>query len=320
MVQCSRLIIGSGIYARMTKQEKWDIQIETAVRGRFSSTPRKLELAMELWREFSQGGLANAHFVSEMAGGTEEQFRQRLWEMRLARHLRSLGHQIYPNHSGGPDFRLAVGDLTIWVEAISPTPGPDIPKEWTTFDYSRTEVSVGSVPNKEILLRWTAAFAEKHRKQLHYRQKGLIAAGDAFAIAIDGSQLSKFPHTYGISQKPLALEAVCGVGPIAIPVEPTTAKLGEPFQTSELESENRNKSLVQRGCFYDTQFSGVSAVLGAHCSLEGEPVAPVHVVHNPLAIVPVSPGILSDGSDEWEARCLENDPVAGQLWEISRCS
>lgn len=101
-------------------------------------------------------------------------------------------------------------------EAISPSPGPNLPHHWTTFDPGP---QCGWVPNTEMLLRCTSAFKAKAETCTEYRRNGIVKPTDAFVIAIDGSQLSKFPHTHGIPRLPFVAECIFAIGPVAISVD-----------------------------------------------------------------------------------------------------
>lgn len=299
--------------------QNWDREVNACLDARFSAAPRVRAYYATIWREHYKAGLAGPHFVRELTRQSETTFRSRVWEMLLARHLRACGHAVTSLPQGEPDFRFMIGDLTVWVEAISPTPGADLPRHWTTFDPANPGPAVGCVPNKEMLLRWTSAFKEKAERCREYRQKGVVGSADAFVIAIDGSQLSKFPHTHGVSRLPFVVEAVFAIGPLAFQVDQSTGKLGRAFQTVEATVENRNKSLVPKERFYRPEFTGVSAVLGCCPSPHAAPMLPVQIAYNPLAGAPIAHGQLGLHAEEWMARLVARDSE-GQDWSVERVS
>src|SRR5262249_43760251 len=143
-----------------------------------------------------------------------------------ARHLDAQGHRL-TSVKKGPDFRLEHNGLTVWVEAISPEPR-GIPNDWLE-PLKPDEFRVGDVPHTEVLLRWTAAIKEKWEKLNGYIAANIVRANDAYVIAINGCQLGRLPLQHGISGLPYAVEAVYGAGPIAVPVDKQTGKIGSPF-------------------------------------------------------------------------------------------
>lgn len=161
---------------------------------------------------------------------------------------------------------------------------------------------------------------KKARKCAEYRRKGIVQPTDAFVIAIDGSQLSKFPHTHGISRRPFVVECVFAIGPVAIPVDPVTGKLGSAFQSVEASVENRNKAAVPKERFFRAEFSGVSAGLGC-CEAIGlhspDGMLPVQVAYNPLALRPIAPGQLGTGAEEWTADFV-TETDEGTEWSVKR--
>lgn len=295
----------------------WNQAVKGFLSARFSGAPRAVAYYGALWDEHHAEGLEGHHFVTEFTSRSEEKFRQRLWEMALGRHLHACGHQITTRPEGEPDYRFQAGDRTVWVEAISPSPGPDLPRDWTTFDPSNPGPSCGSVPNREMLLRWTSAFKAKAEKCSDYRAKGIVRPSDAFVIAIDGSQLSKFAATHGISQTPFVVETVFAIGPLAIEIDQATRKLGHAFQTVEAAVENRNKAPVPKERFFRPEYSGVSAVLGCYPTVYADAMLPVQVAYNPLAKAPIAPGNLGRSAEEWIAEFVVED-ADGQNWIVQR--
>lgn len=306
----------------MSGPSSWDTRVAECLAARFEAAPRARDYYWGLWADHKAAGLAGAHFVFELTGSSAEKFWQRVWEMALGRHLRACGHTISTRPEGEPDYFFQADGQGVWVEAISPSPGPDLPRHWTTFDPLNPGPACGPVPNTEMLLRWTAAFKEKAGKCAEYRRKGIVKPTDAFVIAIDGSQLSKVAHTHGISRFPFVVESVFPIGPLAISIDPETRKLGSAFQTVEASVENRNKAVVPKERFFRAEFSGVSAVLGCYaasgCHSPGSNgTLPVQIAYNPLALRPIAPGQLGTGAEEWTAdRVTEDDE--GIEWCVRR--
>jgi len=302
----------------------WDTKVHKCLAARFEGAPRAREYYRALWADHKAAGLAGSHFVSELTGSSDEKFWQRVWEMALGRHLRACGHGITTRPEGEPDYFFKIGDQGVWVEAISPSPGPDLPRHWTTFDPLDLGARCGPVPNDEMLLRWTSAFKAKAEMCAEYRRNGIVKPTDVFVIAIDGSQLSKVTHTEGKSRLPFVVECVFAIGPLAISVDRETRKLGPAFQTVEAFVENRNKAVVPKERFFRAEFSGVGAVLGCYAasgchSPRTDGLLPVQVAYNPLAFSSLAPGRLGSEAEEWSADLLSEDNE-GIEWSVKRLS
>jgi len=303
----------------MRKSFDWDAKVQNCFAERFATAPHVREYYLNLWVDHKAAGLADSHFVSELTGSSTEKFWQRVWEMALGRHLRACGHQITTRSDGYPDYYFDAGRQRVWVEAVSPSPGPDLPRHWTHSDPHQP--SCGATPNKEMLLRWTAAFKEKAQKCAEYRRKGIVKPTEAFVIAIDGTQLSKFPDTCGISGFPFVVEIVFAIGPRAISIDRETG-IGSSFQTVETSVENRNKAPVPKGQFFSAEFSGISAVLGCYAaSGRNSPgntgILPVQVAYNPRASCSLVPGQFGAGAEEWIANCISKSDESTD-WHLQR--
>jgi hypothetical protein len=280
-------------------------KVEAAIRRRYNTNSAARDHYVALWHEYSAAELADANFVSEITGDKDAKFWQRLWEMMLGRHLSRLGHRL-SSAGEGPDFRFEVEGKTVWCEAVMPDP-KDLPGDWLTLP-EPGEVRVHSVPYEAMLLRWTAALKEKHDKlegrtkkarvtgedvfKPGYRQKGIVADGDCYVIAVNSCQLSAFPKRNGISGLPFAVETVFPVGPWAFPVLAEQGRLGDPFRTVRRFVKNHNGSPVATTGFLDPAYAGVSALLGCTTANAQDGDLGLIVVHNPLARVPLPVGVL----------------------------
>jgi type I restriction enzyme S subunit len=284
------------------KAAQMDEQVMGFLDRQLPETPQYKESLVRLWKTYVSLGLPNAHFVKEFTSSKREAIFQRGWEMMLARHLDAQGHRLTsPDH--GPDFRFEHDGLTVWVEAISPEP-KGLPADWMTGPVPG-EFKVGSLPQREILLRWTAAFKEKWDKLQSYRKNGIVREGDAYVIAINGCQLGAFPLNHGISQFPFAAEAVYCVGPLAVPVNTDSGKMGQAFITEQNSILNANAAPVPTSPFVDPAYEGVSAIIACSMDRSDEASLPIDVIHNHFARVRVPERILGSEGDEWVT-----DPVA----------
>lgn len=119
------------------------------------------------------------------------------------------------------------------------------------------------------------------------------------------------PLNHGISRFPFAVEAVYCVGPIAVPVDHDTGKIGPSFVTTQSSVLNANAAQVPTSLFIDPTSAGISAVIA--CSMDRSPAAvlPLDIVHNHYAQVRLPQRILGSAGDEWVA-----DPVDANGEEI----
>lgn len=298
------------------REKKWDRRVRDYLKLRFQDLPRATKHYGILWADHLDSGLAGGHFVSELTSGCDSKFQQRVWEMALARHLRACGHRITTRPEGEPDYRLEIDGRTVWVEAVSPTPGTDLPRNWTAFDLADLGPSEGTVPNREMLLRWTSAFDAKAKKYLEYRRKEVVGPTDSFVIAIDGSQLCKVPFTHGVTQLPFVVEVVFPIGGLALQIDPDTGKIVDSSRTVEAFVVNRNKAPIPKVRFLQPDFSGISAVLGCYANISSAVMLPVQVAYNPLAQIPIPPHRFGAAAEEWTA-VLHGSGEAAE-WSLER--
>ena len=96
-------------------------------------------------------------------------------------------------------------------------------------------------------------------------------------------------------------ETVFPIGPLAIPVDRKTGKIGQAVTSERFSIRNANGSPVPTTPFVEAKYASVSAVLAYSCDRSPNPSLPVYVVHNPFARVPVPFGVLGCDAEEWYA-------------------
>jgi type I restriction enzyme S subunit len=232
--------------------------------------------------------------------------------MMVARHLDAQGHNLTTSDEG-PDFRFEHNGLTVWVEAVSPEP-KGVPDHWLEHP-KPNEFKTGDVPHTEVLLRWTAALKAKWDKLKLDREKKIVGENDAYVIAINGCQLGAFALQHGVSRYPYAVEAVYALGPVAIPIDKETGRIGKAFVTERPRIETAKGAPVPTSLFVDPTYSGVSAIIACSMDRSKEASLPVDVVHNHFARVKVPQRILGTTGEEWVT-----DPVgtAGEEIELRK--
>jgi hypothetical protein len=266
--------------------------IDTFLQARYSHLGNRSDSLrspiMRLWETFR--AYADPHFVAELCSGDESRFAQRVWEMVLADRLVSAGFQL-SSASEGPDLLISKDGKKAWVEAIVPDVGVGanrLPDEYLQFQ----DCGVVNVPHEQILLRWTAATREKHRKYQLYLKNGTIGPTDHFIVAINSCLLG-YCGFDGISQFPVAVEALIPVGPIQITSDRRTLKQtgqGHSYRASVL---NANDAEVPTDNFTNPDHAGISAVLAAHVPPDDLLRSSSWiVVHNPRGTAPIPQGWL----------------------------
>lgn len=291
--------------------------IETFLLQRYPGNGRPQAVRDEIasaCNAFIKSGLADSNFTDELCSGSEQRFWSRVSEALLAARLRNIGLTPEPSQRGGPDFSVIEGGRKIWIEVICPEP-TGVPSDWLEPEMG----TVISFPHEQILLRWTSAIKEKTEKLLGskgYIEKGIVASGDAYVIAVNGRQLRSgpFPELLGISQFPFAVEAVFAVGPYQIEIDRDTLKqTGTGYQHRPLISKPKGEP-VPAYTFLDARFQRISAIWavdidGTSAIGNSEPMA---VVHNPNAVNPISTGFLP-AHDEYVAT-----PIGTEQYELKR--
>jgi hypothetical protein len=249
---------------------------------------------VELLREYLESGLAPPNLTAEIKVGDRGLYAH-IWEAMLYRHLRSLRFEFRQGNvrragQRGPDFGIVHEGQTIWIEAIVASP------EGIPADYLRPpapgEFKTGSFPHEQILLRWTSALRDKRVKLQGYVEDAVIAGTEGTVIAINGCRTTGGYQDNGITQMPFAVEAVFPVGPLAVRVDRSDGRVvGDAYHTARYMIEKPNGASVPTDSFLNPEYANVSAVLGCGRShmRYGLPLA---VIHNPLATIPLLPGIL----------------------------
>lgn len=274
--------------------------IDTFLQGRYAGAGERGDavrsLLLRLWSNFSVH--ADPHFVTELCSGDESRFAQRVWEMVLADRLVSAGFHI-SSAAEGPDLLVQKDGKKVWVEAVVPDVGDGVNRLPESYLHPR-DFEVVDVPHQQILLRWTAAIREKHRKYQLYLKNGIVQPNDPYVVAVNSCLLGSYGFD-GISQFPVAVEAVFPLGPLQVTINRQTLERtgqGHSYRASVL---NANNAEVPTDIFTDRGHAGISAVLAAHI----HPHDPSHpsawvLVHNPLGTAPVLEGWFGLG-DEYVA-------------------
>lgn len=260
---------------------------------------------------FVNAGLSDPKFENELESGSDQKFWACISEALIFKRLSGKQFGGRNGRGKGPDFLVMDGTRKVWIEVVCPEP-IGLPENWLNPKPS----DAIHVPHQEILLRWTSAIKAKaealigdtHSTRQGYLQSGLVAADDAYVIAVNGCllRMGPLPAFYGISQFPYAAEAVFPIGPIQLRLNRETLAVVERGHQHRLHVLNRNMAEVPTRMFLDPHFNQVSAIWAVDLtggSVIGN-VEPSAVIHNPNALNPIPPGFLP-ADDEYSA--IEED-------------
>ena len=259
--------------------------------------------------DFVASGRADPKFLDELQLG-ERNFWACASEAFVAARL---AEKIFPDRKNGhgPDFLVMDGARRVWIEVICPE-AMRVPDDWLNPEPN----NVHTLPDRELLLRWTAAIKQKANALLGaddgtpgYLAKGIVTAGDAYVIAVNACRLRSgpFPSLVGISGLPFAAQAVFPIGPRQITLNADTHEIissGHQYRPSIATDAGKT---VETVTFLNPRFSPISAIWaldldGGSAIGNSEPSA---LIHNPLASVPLTRGFLP--ADEEYAAELDGD-------------
>ncbi len=261
-------------------------RIETFLRKRFPNNQIAPRHYAELLVPYAESGSSPPHMLPELETRDEGKFWSCVWEAMLYRHFLGLGlapkNYSKPSGQHGPDFCLDHHGKTIWVEATVPSP-EGIPADYLAHPVMG-EFRVRSKPDHQRVLRCTSAIADKTSKFAEYVKKGIVGSGDCAVIAVNICRLSDWDiDGNGISQLPLAMEAVFPVGPLGVPITPQGTLAGDAQHVPRFAVRKTSGIDIQTGNFMDPAFAGISAVLQGHQKDVFEKPLVLAEIHNPLA-------------------------------------
>jgi hypothetical protein len=190
------------------------------------------------------------------------------------------GFRIEKAGSDGPEFNTEIDGRRFWFEAIAPTAG--------TGPDQVPDLKVGFVPTEQVLMRYTAALAEKRRKYEEYLAKGMISADDGYVVAINAN---KVPNAFFGSLLPFHISAYLPFGAYTVAINPKTQqRVGDYFQCRDCV-QKQSGGAVSTAAFLDPEYKGISAVLVGLLDVAGytrgtaENGSDFDVLHNPIASV-----------------------------------
>jgi hypothetical protein len=218
----------------------------------------------------------------------KSQFLQRFWEMYLACTLLDRGFKLERVGHEGPEFYFVCEGRRIWVEAIAPCPGNGADSA------PRIQLGVAyTVPSEQILMRFTHALREKHRKYEQALSKGIVKPEDHLVLAINSRGIPHAPYGAEISY---VLKAFLPFGALTYVVDRETLELRDSHYQLREKLLKANGEPVATTAFLDPKFSAFSAILHSGVDCANHPTRlgdDFMVVHNPTATYNLPHGLFS---------------------------
>jgi hypothetical protein len=195
------------------------INVHAAATARMENARKHCE---ELWELFEP--YADREFCIEI----RKNFDARYWEMHLTTFLMREGYAICAPKPG-PDVGIRFSGCRIWFEATCPTRGaesnPDQVPDLKAVALG-AEPIVQTTPNEKLVLRYLNSISEKQRQYSTWLANGIIAAEDAFVVAINPRRLR---HEFADTDPPRILQAAYAVGSPYVALDPQTARPIDDF-------------------------------------------------------------------------------------------
>jgi len=233
----------------------------------------------DLWQVYEP--YSDPHFLSD----ARNHFHQRFWEMYLCVTMLKRGFVIENAGGEGPEFSTTIGERRVWFEAIAPTAGSG-PDRVPALQLDKA----GWTPTEQVLMRYTAALAEKLRKYQECRAKGVITENDGYVVALNAN---KIPNAFFGSILPFHVQAFLPFGPLTVAINPRThEKVGEYYQYRG-EVKKQSGSAVSTQPFLEPAYDGICAVIHSVFDVAGYTRSRARwgddfdVLHNPGATNPL---------------------------------
>lgn len=263
---------------------------------------------------FFDAGLADKKFRAEIRNCNEQNYKQHLSEMLLAKSMTTAGWEVsrLPGNRG-PDFIARRGDNSLQIEVSTPNPLPAVAAYVNRVRGSGPY----QTPRTDFLLCWTKGIDAKIQQAIGYRdlrpgwiQKGCIDPLAPFVIAINGINFQGDFEEEGfrdISNFPVAIQAVYGVGDLMLYIDVDRKRPDRSGYEARDSVQRPAKAGIPTTALLDPENSLVSAVWALaqdEYDLLFEEPEPIErkdwrsaVLHNPYAHRPISPAVLPSFED-----------------------
>jgi hypothetical protein len=219
----------------------------------------------ELWEIFEP--YADPEFLIELRNN----FDARYWEMYLTTFLIREGYEV-TCPKPGPDVGIRYNGCRVWFEATCPTRGaeenpdkvPDV-----TFARLGEEPAVQTTPNEKLVLRYLNSISEKQRQYASWLENRVVAAEDAFVVAINPKGLR---HEIADTDPPRILQTAYPVGPPYISLDPHTSQPVDAGYMFRDTIKRQSGAHVSTGIFLLDDYTNLSGLLCSRIDVANQPV------------------------------------------------
>jgi len=254
------------------------------------------ERIVELFRFLD--GLEDPHFEQQL----DRDVHARLWEMMLAKILKSEGYEL-TSTDHGPDFIIETDRKRIFIEAVCPGPGDeDNPNSVPPIVYGAPIAQ--EVPVPQIVLRICSALQEKKRKYETYIEQGIVSLDDCCVIAVSSSKLSPRAKL----SPPTIMRATHGLGNRYVIFGKGEGVVGEGIESCESIPKVSGQDIDTR-FFLSEDNRLISAVLysdSSFFSLAFDLFEESMFIHNPKARVALPQKFIKGIREIWTICCYDS--------------
>jgi hypothetical protein len=239
-----------------------------------------------------------AEFVdSDLQKDARNAFHQRWWELYLSHVLLASGVALVSRKNRnpakqGPDLLAIVGGRRFWIEAVTVFSGmgPDAVTEGE-------EGVAHEVPDDPIKLRLQSALSRKLQKYHRYLARGWIKEKDGYIVALNAARVPYAMHERTV---PRIVASVFPVGCEVVHLDRDALHAVDlTYQYQECVLKN-NGQAIPATSFLNEAYKRLSGVLYSHADAYNRPTNTGRdfvLVHNPLADVRLSVGLLKRGRE-----------------------
>lgn len=243
------------------------VNVRDGARWRFAR-----DFTESLWPTYRP--FADHHFRED----AKHHFLQRFWEMYLACTLLYRGFEIKRVGNEGPEFFFLCGERRIWVEAIAPGPGDGLDRV-----HKSKLGEVDTVLDEKLIMRYTHALLEKHRRYEAALAKGIVQPDDQMLLAINCRGIPNAP--YG-AEIPYVLKAFLPLGALTVVLNRDTMKIQDSYHQRREVVVKQGGANVATTSFLNPKFAAFSAILHSAVDCANHPTElgdDFLVLHNPTA-------------------------------------
>jgi hypothetical protein len=212
------------------------------------------EFVEGLWQRFEPH--ADTNFRDEFKLHCQDRFWEMYLTVSLAEWATKSGYTM-TCPKPGPDIRIQMPKQTVWVEAVSASPGQSGSANEVMRPPPRT---VYTPPLNLMIARITNAVDEKRNKLTKYIANSIVGPSDTFLIAVNTGALP-VSYRYMTGHCPLALRAMLPVGDLVLILDQETKRVvGQELKYNSSVAK-LSGAAVSTEAFLNDEYRGVSAVL-----------------------------------------------------------